>query len=61
MNKVELLKRLRDEKWELYNIFDEQGDKDTADGYYWEWSALETAIQILTNEEYYKYRLKAYE
>ena len=61
MDKIELLKRLRDEKMELYKIFKELGHQDTADGYYWEMTGLDTAIQILTDEEYYKMRLSAYE
>lgn len=61
MDKIELLKKLRDEKLELYRIFQEKGHTHTADSYYWEWSALETAVNILTDEDYYKYRLSAYE
>ena len=61
MDKVELLKRLRDEKLELYELFKKLGHQDTAEVYYWEMTGLDIAIQILTDEEYYKKRLGAYE
>ena len=60
MSKLELLRRLYDEKMDLYKVFNEHGHKDTADGYYWEATGLETAIKILEDDDYYQYRLDAY-
>lgn len=60
MDKIELLKELRDEKWDAYNALKKKDDK-LADSFYWEMTGLDTAIRILTEEEYYKMRLSAYE
>lgn len=60
MSRIDLLRRLYDEKMDLYRIFLKHGRKDTAEGYYWEATGLETAIKILEDADYYQYRLDAY-
>ena len=59
-DKIELLKQLRDEKWDVYNALKDKESK-LADSFYWEMVGLDTAIRILTEEEYYEKRLSAYE
>ena len=58
--KIDLMRMIRDEKRELYRLFEDQGKQETADSYYWESVGLDTAIQILTDRDYYKLRKKAY-
>ena len=60
MGKIELLRKLYKEKMILYRIFLEKGHKDTADGYYWEATGLETAIRIFTDEDYFQNRVSIY-
>ena len=61
MDKIKLLEKLCGEKLKAWKLFSDKGMEEIANQYLWEWIGLDTALQILIDEEYYKFRLSAYE
>lgn len=52
-NVLDVLRKMRSLKWELYQIYKREGNTEWTQSYWGEFSALDIAIQMFEDAEYF--------